>query len=90
MIFETQEKVHKTNATKETLEAVACLKPILPISLLIEETNKVDFTQKGATENYLCIFQVKWIFNATIKAKLILNLLTHFYGEKLSLQLFLD
>ena len=71
------------------MKTVACLKPILPISLLTEEANKVDFTQKGATENYLCIFQVKWIFNATNKAKPKLNLLTQFSRAKLSLQPFL-
>ena len=59
MIFQRHEKVQMLNALAKLLKTVACLKPILQISLLTEETNKVDFTQKGATENYLCIFQVK-------------------------------
>ena len=87
MIFQRHETEHKLNATTKI---VACLKPILKLSTLTEEINKFGFTQKGATEKYLCIFQVKRIFNATNKANPNLNLLTHFSGVETSLQPFLD
>ena len=47
---------------------VTCLKPILSAISLIEEANKVGFTQKGSTDNLLCIFQFKWIFDIANKA----------------------
>ena len=80
----------KTSATTEISEAAACLKPNLKLSTLTEETKKIDFTKKGATEKYLCIFQVKRIFKTTNKAKPKLNPLTTFSGTKPSLQPFLD
>ncbi len=51
MIFQRHEKGHNTTSTIITLNIVTCLKPILQISLLTEETNKVGFTQKWSTEN---------------------------------------
>ena len=59
MIFQRHEKEHETNANKRRTGTAACLKPILQISTKTEETNKLGFTQKEATEKYLCIFQVK-------------------------------
>ena len=63
---------------------------MLQISALTEEANKLGFTQKGTTENYLCIFQVKAIFSATNKAKLKINPLTTFSGTETRFKQFLD
>ena len=90
MIFQRHEKEHETKANKRRTGTAACLKPILQISILTEEANKLGFTQKGATENYLCIFQVNWIFSATIKAKPKLNPLTTFSGTETRFKPFLD
>ena len=51
MIFQRHENEHKLNVFAILLKTVAWLKPILPASILIEETNKVGFTQKGFTYN---------------------------------------
>ena len=50
MIFQRHEKEHQRKVTTKAFKIVACLKPILQVIILTEETNKVDFTQKGATE----------------------------------------
>ena len=68
MIFQRHEKENKLNVFAKLWKTVTCSKPILLISSLTEEANKVGFTQKGSTENYLCIFQVNWIFKALNKA----------------------
>ena len=67
MIFQRQERSAQDKRNKRNSETEACLKPILKISTQTEETNKLGFTQKGATEKYLCIFQVLTNFSATIK-----------------------
>ena len=81
MIFQRQEIGAQDKSHERKSGTAACSKPNLQLSTLTEKTNKLVFTQKGATENYLCIFQVKWIFKPTNKAKPKLNILTHFLEQ---------